>query len=143
LTGIPASLGIKSKSVDGGDVDQLNAVVGEAITACRHGAGPYFIETVTQRWPGSVPLWPELLTGATDISMAWNTDRVLGEYKDWYLHHDPVLRLSREILGYQAATVEELMELDRQIIGQITTARKFAVESPRPKPELALEGAFA
>ncbi|NIO07369.1 MAG: hypothetical protein GTO40_04960, partial [Deltaproteobacteria bacterium] len=56
-------MGIPAQMVDGADVEAVYAAVSEAVARMRDGAGPFFIEAITERWPGSRPLWPELSTG--------------------------------------------------------------------------------
>jgi len=143
LTGVPASLGIESRVVDGRDVDSVYALTCEAMDACRKGKGPFFIETVTDRWPGSRPLWPALLTGATDISMAWRDNLPGGEYADWYQSHDPILGFARDLQKRGAATIEYLTEADRSITQEIEAGAEFARTSPLPNRAIALEGGFA
>ena len=60
--------------------------------------GTAYIEAQTVRWPGSRPLWPQLVTGATDVAMAWDPSRIPDEYRAWHERQDGVLRFVRELL---------------------------------------------
>jgi acetoin:2,6-dichlorophenolindophenol oxidoreductase subunit alpha len=143
LTTIPKTFGIPCETVDGRDLEAVNALAEKAVEHCRTRKGPYFIHAVTERWAGSQGLWPEVVTGELDISMAWDESAMSGEHEDWYRNHDPVLIYSRKILESGEATREDLQEIDERTKGQIAEAREFALESPRPSPESALEHVFA
>ena len=121
----------------------MNALAEKAVEHCRALKGPYFIHAVTERWAGSQPLWPQLVTGELDISMAWDDSAMSGENEDWYRNHDPVLIYARKVLESGEAGQGELGEIDERTKGQIAEAREFALDSPRPSPESALEHVFA
>jgi pyruvate dehydrogenase E1 component alpha subunit len=144
LAAIPASLAIAAHTVDGRDVAQVFAALAGAVEHCRSGRGPVFVEAVTQRWAGSRPMWPELSTGITDVTMAWEEARIpAGPHEDWYRRQDPILLFARQLLGERVISRDELTLLDRSVSERIAAARRFAVESPMPKPESALERVFA
>src|SRR5262249_59765495 len=67
LCSIAKSVNITTMRVDGADVFAVHAAASEAIALCRTGQGPVFLEAVTRRWPGNNPLWPEPVTGPTDM----------------------------------------------------------------------------
>jgi TPP-dependent pyruvate/acetoin dehydrogenase alpha subunit len=143
LTTIPKTFGIPVETVDGRDLEAVNKLAAKAIKHCRARKGPFFIHAVTERWAGSQPLWPELTTGELDISMAWDESGISGEHADWYSDHDPVLIYARKLLGSDDITQEELTAMDEQQTARIAEAREFAMDSPRPTPESALEHVFA
>jgi len=98
---------------------------------------------VTERWAGSKPLWPELPTGETDIRMAWDETGIHGEHADWYRNHDPILIYARKLLKDGSATRDEIVALGDRVNAQMAAARQFAVESPLPPAETALDHVFA
>ena len=98
LTGIAESLAIASNQVDGRDVAAVHSAVSKGVTRCRAGKGPVFTECVTERWEGSKPMWPELSTGVTDVSVAWKPGAVPRRFRDWYMNQDPILLFIRELL---------------------------------------------
>ena len=142
LASIPGALGIATEVVDGADVDAVFAAVSRAVARLRGGEGPVFIEAMTERWPGSRPLWPVLATGITDLDAAWDQDRIGGEHAGWIRDHDPVLRYARRLVAEGGFTADELREIDRQVRARMDTARAFAEASPEPAPERALQGVF-
>jgi TPP-dependent pyruvate/acetoin dehydrogenase alpha subunit len=143
LTDIPKTFGIPVETVDGRDVDAVLDVATRAVEHTRARKGPFFIHVVTARFAGTQPLWPTLPTGPTDISMAWDESGMAGEHEQWYREHDPVLRYARELLAAGEVDKDALTELDARVSKQIAEARQFALDSPRPTPESALDNVFA
>ncbi|MFQ5660299.1 MAG: thiamine pyrophosphate-dependent dehydrogenase E1 component subunit alpha [Gammaproteobacteria bacterium] len=143
LVDIPLSLGIQSEVVDGADADAVHKTVSEAIACIRAGSGPVFIEALTERWPGSRPLWPALLTGVTNLTMAWDNGNVSGEHAGWITQHDPVLRFVRELLAEGYADEAGVVTIDARIQERIREAREFALNSPVPDPNTVFDGVFA
>ncbi|MCL5959043.1 MAG: thiamine pyrophosphate-dependent dehydrogenase E1 component subunit alpha [Chloroflexi bacterium] len=143
LASIVKPFGIPSASVDGTDVAAVHAVMSDAIDRARRGDGPTFIETITVRWPGSRPLWPDLLTGETDLAVAWDESRIPQEYSEWHRRQDGLLRFTRELLGAKLLAPGDVLAIDREVKVQIDRAIEFALESPYPEREAALEGVFA
>jgi TPP-dependent pyruvate/acetoin dehydrogenase alpha subunit len=143
LTDIPRTFGIPIETVDGRDVDAVFDVATRAVQHARERKGPFFIHAVTVRYAGSQPLWPTLPTGETDISMAWDDAGLSGEHEEWYREHDPVLRYARQLLAAGDLDQDGLNDLDQSARERIAEARQFAVESPRPAPEKALDHVFA
>jgi TPP-dependent pyruvate/acetoin dehydrogenase alpha subunit len=143
LTTIPKTFGIPVETVDGRAHEAVNEVAAKAVEQCRGRKGPVLQHAVTHPWAGSQPLWPEVVTGELDISMAWDDANIKGEHADWYRDHDPVLIYARNLLGSDEISQDELTEMDEAQKARIAEARDFALESPRPSPESALEHVFA
>jgi TPP-dependent pyruvate/acetoin dehydrogenase alpha subunit len=61
----------------------------------------------------------------------------------WEQDSDPVLLYARELMASGALTREALLDLDRQVREEAQRAADFALNSPMPKSEAALEHAFA
>ena len=114
-----------------------------AVEHRRARKGPFFVHAVTARFAGTQPLWPTLPTGPTDISMAWDDSSISGEHEQWYREHDPVLGYARKLLAAGEITQDELTEIDARASERIAEARQFALDSPRPTPESALDHVFA
>jgi TPP-dependent pyruvate/acetoin dehydrogenase alpha subunit len=143
LRSIAQSLGIKTLRVDGADVAQVHAAASDAAAQCRSGKGPVFIEAMTRRWPGSNPLWPEPVTGVTDLRMATDELAIEGEHRDWLEHHDPVLRFGRGLAAAGAAARTHLYALDAATRARIENAVEFARAAPLPVAKSAFEHVFA
>ena len=142
FTSLPAAYGISSVTVDGTDTVAVHAAATEAVRRCRAGDGPAFIEAHTERWPGSRPLWPELAT-LTDLTLAWDPGRIAGPNADWVRCHDPLLRAVRELVAQGNASRDDVMARDLAARRRIAEAVTFALESPMPLAETALDGVFA
>jgi pyruvate dehydrogenase E1 component alpha subunit len=142
LCSIAQSVNIPTVRVDGADAAATYATIGDAVTHCRSGKGPIFVEAVTKRWPGNNPLWPEPVTGETDIGMATGERKPSGEHADWLEHHDPILRLGRT-LAKDSGSVARIKSLDEEARQRIAAAVKFAIESPLPAAATAYDHVFA
>jgi pyruvate dehydrogenase E1 component alpha subunit len=142
LGSIPRSVNIPTVRIDGADAAAAFAAISDAVDHCRSGKGPFFVEAMTKRWPGNNPLWPEPVTGATDIAMATGETKPSGEHADWLEHHDPVLRLGRA-LAKDAAAKNRIRSLDQRARGRIEAAVEFAIGSPLPDARTAYDHVFA
>ena len=143
LGSIPRSVGITTVRVDGADAAAVRAAASEGVARCRRGEGPVFIEAMTRRWPGNNPLWPEQVTGVTDLAMATGGKPITGEHADWLAGHDPVLRLARMLAGGGAPARKRLEALDAQVRARIDAAVQFALASPLPPAATAFDHVFA
>jgi TPP-dependent pyruvate/acetoin dehydrogenase alpha subunit len=143
LTDIPKIFGIPVETVDGRSVEDVYDVAVRGAEHCRSGQGPFFIHAVTERWAGSQPLWPELATGVTDISMAWDDSGISGEHESWYREHDPVLLYARALLASGDISQDDLTAMDERVVQRIAEAREFALNSPSAAPASALDHVFA
>jgi TPP-dependent pyruvate/acetoin dehydrogenase alpha subunit len=61
----------------------------------------------------------------------------------WEQESDPVLLHARQLLDAGVLTRDSLIALDRQVKEEIARAAEFALSSPLPAPEAALEHAYA
>jgi pyruvate dehydrogenase E1 component alpha subunit len=143
LTDIPRTFGIPVETVDGRQVDAVREVVRRGVEHTRARKGPFFVHAATARYAGTQPLWPTLPTGETDISMAWDDAGMAGEHELWYREHDPVLRYAHQLVAAGDVSEDELTQLDAQVRERLAEARRFALDSPRPTPESALDNVFA
>jgi TPP-dependent pyruvate/acetoin dehydrogenase alpha subunit len=143
LRRIAGAVNIATMRVDGADAPAVHAAASEAVALCRAGKGPVFLEAVTRRWPGNNPLWPEPVTGTTDIRIATGEIEPSGEHADWIVQHDPVLRLARALAANGPEAVDRLASLDAAARRGIDDAVTFALASPFPAAASAFERVFA
>ncbi len=143
LTDLPAAFRIPARAVDGADAGEVHDAVKEAIRRARAGEGPSFIEARTVRWPGSRPLWPDLLTGETDLSCAWDAARIPESHGDWHRSQDGLLQFTRELLQAGRIGTSAIVALDEAVRSRMQQAVRFAIDSPYPAPETAFDGVFA
>ena len=74
--------------------------------------------------------------------MGWDESRMEGEHQGWYQGHDPVMIYARRLLGDGDITQDELAEMDKRVTERLEKAREFALESPMPAAETALDNVF-
>jgi pyruvate dehydrogenase E1 component alpha subunit len=138
LTELARVFGIPAAAVDGTDAGAVDRAVAAALARARAGAGPSFIEARTVRWPGNRPLWPQLLTGETDLAMAWDPAAIRGDHRAWHERNDGLLRFTRELLAERVTAPAAVIAMDRDAVAEMAAAVTFALESPYPAPEEAL-----
>jgi pyruvate dehydrogenase E1 component alpha subunit len=143
LTDLVHPFGVPAVVVDGTDTGAVHEAMSEAVARAREGGGPSFIEARTVRWPGNRPLWPQLLTGETRLEYAWDPDAIEGEHAKWWREQDGVLIYLRQLLDVGAVTRDVAGAIDRDAREEMRRAIEFAVESPYPAPEEALEDVYA
>jgi pyruvate dehydrogenase E1 component alpha subunit len=75
--------------------------------------------------------------------MAWEPDRIGDAYRAWHERQDAVLRFVRELVAGGAARQDEILAIDEAARDEMSAAVTFALESPYPAPEEALDHVFA
>lgn len=137
---------IAAQVVDGLDAGAIHSAVAWAREHALGGKGPYFIEARTKRWPGNRHQSnPSLVMGETDIARAWNRTIPAQQKKweEWFMHDDPVIRLTRELLESGTMTQQQALKLDGEVRELMKQAIQFALNSPYPEASTALEKVFA
>jgi TPP-dependent pyruvate/acetoin dehydrogenase alpha subunit len=122
--------GIPSVVVDGNNVVAVHETTRKAVARVRAGRGPVFLEFITYRWRGhyEAPGLPDL--------------RPPEEIEAWK-RKDPVTGFERILMKNRIAKKEMLEEINTQVMGQIKAAVDYALASPLPAPEDALEDVFS
>jgi len=118
--------GMESTQVDGNDVLAVCAAADQAVSACRRGDGPVFLECLTYRRCGHV--------GPDDNIQGCHTDiRPKEEIKAWFAR-DPIA-LFEEYLTRVGCLEEHLLaDIRKGVQDDVKTAHQFAMESPHPEP---------
>jgi len=143
LTDLAAAFKVPTITVDGTDTGAVHDAMATAVGRARAGGGPTFIEALTVRWPGSRPIWPQLLTGPTDLSYAWDPSAIPADYAVWHTEQDGLLRYVRELLSAGVLTSSKALAMDEQVKDQIERGVRFALDSPYPPVASALESVYA
>jgi len=138
MADIADAVGIPGQTIDGGDAAVVRDAVAAARETCRAGGGPSFIEAATVRWPGNQRQFPDLVTGRTDIAMAWDPGRIPSQHAEWFRDVDPVLRLARAAIE-AGATTDEITAMDEVSSKRMEDAVAFAKSSPLPDPASVLD----
>jgi pyruvate dehydrogenase E1 component alpha subunit len=121
--------GIPGVTVDGNDVLAVYEAARKAVDRARRGEGPTLIECKTYRHKGHSRFDPA-------------TYRPKEEVEEW-LRRDPLPRLRAKLLEMGLLTEQEAKNFEQEIILAVEEAVKFAMESPYPSPEEALENVYA
>lgn len=121
--------GIPGVTVDGNDVLAVYDASREAVERARAGKGPTLIECKTYRHKGHSRVDPA-------------TYRPREEVSEW-MKRDPIVRLRAHLFETHMLTEEEAKRIETEVVAAIEAAVKFAVGSPYPAPEEALEDVYA
>lgn len=132
---IPQALGMECHEVDGGDAVAVDELFADCSTRVRETSQPAFIEALTERWPGNYFSFPSMVTGVTQVSMAWDGSAISGEHEDWFRTHDPVLRFARDLIVNGVGTFGDIAGIDVEVTETITSAKEFALSSPLPETD--------
>jgi len=114
--------------VDGNDVLAVYEATCSAVERARKGEGPTLIECKTYRHKGHSRVDPAKY-------------RAKEEVEEW-LNKDPIKRLKDKTLQDHIFTEHEIGKIEREAMAKVEEAVKFAVESPYPAPEEALEDVY-
>jgi len=120
--------GIPGVTVDGNDVLAVYEAASEAVNRARRGGGPTLIECKTYRQKGHSRFDPAAY-------------RPKKEVEEW-LKKDPIPRLKTKLVEMSVLTEEEDERLRRKAKADVEEAVKFAMESPFPESEEALEDVY-
>jgi pyruvate dehydrogenase E1 component alpha subunit len=121
--------GIPGVVVDGNDVLAVYEAVQKAVERARKGEGPTLIECKTYRLKGHSRADP-------------STYRPKEEVQEW-LRKDPITRFKAKLLEMKVLTEKEADQIQQETVKTVEDAVKFAIESPFPAPEEALEDIYA
>ena len=124
-----AAYGMPGVTVDGNDVLAVYKAAETAVERARKGGGPTLLECKTYRHKGHSRMDPAKY-------------RPKEEVEEW-LAKDPIKRLRSKLLEANIMSEAEMEEVEREVTAEIEEAVKFALESPYPEPEEALEDVYA
>jgi len=124
-----AAYGIPGAVVDGNDVLAVYETMQKAVERARKGEGPTLIECKTYRHKGHSRVDPAKY-------------RPKEEVEEW-LAKDPIKRFKEKLLQTNTLTESEIQRIEKEVSNEIEEAVRFAMESPYPAPEEALEDVYA
>lgn len=117
--------GIPGVVIDGNDVLAVYGAATTAVERARSGGGPTIIEGKTYRWYGH--FYGE--------SSGYRTK---DEIEEWKLK-DPVVTFRAQVISTGGLPEEEFDKIDAEVQQTVDQAAEFAVSSPEPNPEEAME----
>jgi pyruvate dehydrogenase E1 component alpha subunit len=121
--------GISGVTVDGNDVLAVFEASQKAVDQARSGAGPTLIECKTYRHKGHSRVDPAKYRSKEEVEQ--------------WLAKDPISRFKEGLLQNDVFSQAEVQKIGESVAAEIEEAVKFAVESPYPAPEEALEDVYA
>jgi len=121
--------GIPGVTADGNDVLAVDEASQKAVERARSAAGPTLIECKTYRHRGHSRVDPAKY-------------RPKEEVEEW-LAKDPIKRFKTMLLQTNTLVEMELQKIENEVLTEIEEAVKFAIESPYPSPEEALDDVYA
>jgi len=121
---IAIPFGIEACREDGNDVLKVYERAKEAVSYCRDGKGPFFLEFETYRLRGHV--------GPDDNIQGEHKDIRPQQEVDTWLKKDPILRFRKHLLDSKKASKAELDSIDREIEAEVEEAHQHAHESQAP-----------
>jgi len=124
-----AAYGIPGVVVDGNDVLAVYEATLKAVERARKGEGPTLIECKTYRHKGHSRVDPAKY-------------RPKKEVEEW-LAKDPIKRFKEKLLKTNTLEEAEIRQIEKEVSAEIEEAVKFAMESPYPAPEEALQDVYA
>jgi TPP-dependent pyruvate/acetoin dehydrogenase alpha subunit len=119
-------------AVDGNDVVAVHKAAKELVARAREGKGPALLECRTYRWHGHFEAKPDF--GIPDT-------RPAEEIEAWK-KKCPVAAMERRLMEAGILTGQDIEQIDNQVMALIDDAVKYAVESPLPDPEDALQDVY-
>jgi len=123
------SYGILGVSLDGNDVIAVFETVSEAVERARKGGGPSLIECKTYRNLGHY---------VGDPSTSYRTKAEIEEWKK----KDPIKLYRMKLLAMQVCDEKGLEKIDQAVAKEIEEAVIYAINSPEPDLEDALEDVY-
>jgi len=120
--------GIPGVVVDGNDALAVYEAARVAVERARQGKGPTLIECKTYRQKGHSRFDPAAYRSKEEV--------------ETWLKKDPVMRLQTRLFEMGVLTQAEVKKMVQEVKRDVDDATKFAVESPFPEPEEALEDVY-
>ncbi len=114
-----SSFNIPGMSVDGMDVEAVQAAGAEAMAFCRSGKGPIILEMKTYRYRGHSMSDPA----------KYRTREEVSEVRE---KRDPIDHFGQKLVKSGIVTEDDLKMIDKDVRAIITEAAEFATESPEP-----------
>jgi len=126
IADIAAGYNMPGVVVDGQDVIAVHEAIQAAVQRARRGEGPSMIECKTYRYR----MHSE---GGTDI--VHYEPRPQAEIEAWK-KRDPIKLFQKKLLDESILTQADVDRIEREAQAVVETAEKFALESPKPDPEI-------
>jgi len=131
ILGRARAFGIHAESVDGQDVQAVNATMKRLVERARRGEGPAFLECKTYRYYGH---------HVGDVNREYRTR---DEEKEWMTKHDPLQTLAGRLTAQKLVEADTFERIDRDVKTEIDKGVAFALAAAYPAPEQVDEDVYA
>lgn len=121
--------GIPGEAVDGNDVLEVFRATRDAIERARAGRGPSIIEAKTMR-----------MHGHSDADNSWYVPKE--EFEEWQ-RRDPIDLFEKQLREAGLLDDASKSAMEQQMTEYLESDLRFALDSPFPAPEAALDGVYA
>ena len=125
------AFGIQAETVDGQDVQAVNATMQRLVERARRGEGPAFLECKTYRYYGH---------HVGDVNREYRTK---DEERRWMSGHDPLQTLRQRLLAQKLVDEPVFERILADVKTEIDTGVEFALAAPYPAPEQVTEDVYA
>jgi len=122
------SYGIPGEIVDGNDVLSVYRSTRAAVERARNGEGPTIIEAKTMR-----------MHGHSDADSPWYVPKE--EFEEWQ-RRDPIESFDLQLRQNKILSEEAAREIEERIHREIEADLEYALNSPFPAGEIAVEGVY-
>jgi pyruvate dehydrogenase E1 component alpha subunit len=126
------AMGIQAVSVDGQDVQLVNATMQELVERARRGEGPAFLECKTYRYYGH---------HVGDINREYYRSKE--EEKEWKEKRDPLKLLAGKLIAQALTDQAVLDKIEADVQSEVEAGVQFAIEAPYPDPSEVTEDVYA
>jgi TPP-dependent pyruvate/acetoin dehydrogenase alpha subunit len=131
ILGRARAFAIHAESVDGQDVQAVNAVMRRLVERARRGEGPAFLECKTYRYYGH---------HVGDVNREYRTRE---EEKEWMTARDPLLTLSGRLTAQRLAEPAVFERIQADVKVEIDAGVQFALAAPYPAASQVDEDVYA
>jgi pyruvate dehydrogenase E1 component alpha subunit len=131
ILGRARAFGIHAESVDGQDVQAVNATMRRLVERARRGEGPAFLECKTYRYYGH---------HVGDVNREYRTK---DEERQWMTQHDPLLTLAGRLTAQRLADAGVFERIQTDVKAEIDTGVQYALAAPYPAASQVDEDVYA
>src|SRR5213593_3398932 len=125
------AFGIHAETVDGQDVQAVNATMQKLVERARRGEGPAFLECKTYRYHGH---------HVGDVNREYRTRE---EEKEWMSKHDPLETLAQRLTAQRLVDASVFERIQTDVKAEIDTGVQFALAAPYPEANQVDQDVYA
>src|SRR5437867_151901 len=125
------NLGVYAESVDGQDVQLVNATMRRLVERARRGEGPAFLECKTYRYYGH---------HVGDVNREYRTRE---EEREWMSQHDPLQTLTSRLTAQGLADASVFERILTDVKAEIDGGVQYALAAPYPEASEVDEDVYA